>query len=184
VVAKTRSRLFVICESDREVYLLSAVCRLQESEVQLCLSIFSLDLTDDSLYGAHQSITGQKNSVSPYDGQPYLANQAKGYRTTINVTRYSLFPHSTLTTLLSHCPTSLPLVIQESSERAKKRAKQHTDSNSANNDGAGVFRLAQTVGKEWEGVGQEAEAFRVRTCSAFALHICRSLIRIVLPGLR
>ncbi|KAJ9099757.1 hypothetical protein QFC21_003755 [Naganishia friedmannii] len=59
-------------------------------------------------------------------------------------------------------PPLTSLVIQESSERAKKRAKQHTDSIAANNDGAGVFRLAQTVGKEWEGVGQEAEVFRQR----------------------
>ena len=44
-------------------------------------------------------------------------------------------------------------VIHESAERAKKRSKQ--------NDGAGVFRLAQTVSRNWAGVGQEAEAFRV-----------------------
>ncbi|KAJ9116045.1 hypothetical protein QFC20_000715 [Naganishia adeliensis] len=52
------------------------------------------------------------------------------------------------------------LVIHESAERAKKRSKQQSGNEDANRDGAGVFRLAQTVTRDWEGIGEEAEAFR------------------------
>lgn len=52
-------------------------------------------------------------------------------------------------------------VIHESAERAKKRSKQQSGNEDANRDGAGVFRLAQTVTRDWEGIGEEAEAFRV-----------------------
>jgi hypothetical protein len=52
-------------------------------------------------------------------------------------------------------------VIHESAERAKKRSKQNPDSDNANRGGGGVFMLAQTVSRNWAGVGQEAEAFRV-----------------------
>lgn len=52
-------------------------------------------------------------------------------------------------------------VIHESAERAKKRSKQNPDSDNANRGSAGVFMLAQTVSRNWAGIGQEAEAFRV-----------------------
>jgi hypothetical protein len=42
-----------------------------------------------------------------------------------------------------------------------KRSKQNPDSDNANRGGGGVFMLAQTVSRNWAGVGQEAEAFRV-----------------------
>ena len=58
-------------------------------------------------------------------------------------------------------------MIHESAERAKKRSKQQSGNEDATRDGAGVFRLAQTVTRDWEGIGEEAEAFRVSQGSGF-----------------